>query len=75
MKNLIKLSILALTILFLFVGCREEGSSRTSGAGGVSEIGSSDSSSTSVAVPEPATLLLLSSGLLGLTALRRKFKK
>jgi hypothetical protein len=73
MKNLIKLSILALTILFLFVGCREDGS--TSGAGGVSNTGSSESSSTSVAVPEPATLLLLSSGLLGLATLRRKVKK
>jgi hypothetical protein len=72
MKNLVKLSILALTILCLFVGCRDD--DRASGAGGVST-SSSDSSSNSVAVPEPATLVLLGSGLLSLAALKRKVKK
>lgn len=73
MKNLIKLSILVLTILFLFVGCREEHS--RSGAVGLA-VGSSDSSSTPVvSVPEPATLFLLGSGVLGLLGLRRRFRK
>lgn len=83
MKNLIKLSILVLMVFFLFVGCREEGG--RSGSGAASDPDPPVTPSVivfeittipeSTAVPEPTTLLLFGSGLIGLWGLRKKFKK
>ena len=63
----IKLDRAVLNIHYSFLG--------SEGGGSISLDGEAESGNATIPNPEPATMLLLGSGLVGLAGLRRKFKK
>jgi len=63
----IKLDKAVLNIHYSFLG--------SEGGGSISLDGEAESGNATIPNPEPATMLLLGSGLVGLAGLRRKFKK
>ncbi len=68
MRNIMRSFVVAMTVFFLFIGCREE-RDRNMGTGASTP---DPPATTSSSVPEPTTMLLFGSGLLGLAAYGRK---
>lgn len=91
MKELAKVSILVLSALFLFVGCHDDdgggGGGQAVSTDPPPQVDLSVESFSAVSItdppdppdsihnPEPSTMLLLVSGLLGFWGFRKKFKR